>query len=59
MQGVPEAQYQLGQCLMHGMGGTTDHEAALRWLRKAAAHGLALAQEEVASAERMGFVGEL
>jgi TPR repeat protein len=59
-QGVPEAQYQLGQCLMHGMGGKTDQEAAMRWLRKAASQGLALAQDAVSLLERSGaFVGEL
>lgn len=45
IKGISSAQYQLGQCCLYGMGIRADHEAAVRWLKKAEALGLDLAGE--------------
>ena len=45
----PEAEYQVGMMLIKGKGGyAQDEKAGLDWLQKAAAHGHALAKEELA-----------
>ncbi len=45
----PEAEYQIGMMLIKGKGGyAQDEQSGLDWLRKAAAHGNAAAQQELA-----------
>ena len=44
MHGYPPAEAALGDLLLHGNGVPTDYEAALGWLRPAAAYGNPMAQ---------------
>ena len=45
----PEAEYEVGMMLIKGKGGyAQDEKTGLDWLRRAAAHGLAAAKDELA-----------
>ena len=48
-QGMAEAQWLYGDCLLEGVGVAKDQVAAARWFRKAAEQGLALAQLSLAN----------
>jgi len=53
-QGRADAQRSLGGCYGNGKGVAQDHEAALRWFRKAAAQGHAAAQQKVGTCYEHG-----
>jgi len=54
VQGIAAAQYQLGQCYIYGMGVTADHDAAVRWLKRAERQGLAMAADTLRRIESFG-----
>ena len=46
-QGNPKAQWRLGILFKNGLGVEQCNSSALRWLAKAAAHGLETAQQTI------------
>ena len=55
-QGLPEAEYLLSNLYQLGRGVPPDHEKALAWLRRSAAHGYAFAERQLRGMEVQGIM---